>query len=170
MGDVRLRTRPASDVVQHTGKVLAAGYQPSDRGFFARASRQQVHGVHAPVLTDSVDASDALLQAHRCPRQLEIHNQAAAALQVQSLARRVGGQQQRCSASREPRCDVLTLRRCQAAVQQERGIPRECIGERAERVAVSVNTIAGWRTRRSSLLSVRTFDSSRAARLASSSN
>ena len=51
---------------------------------FDRVARGEVDDVRLTRLTDPVDASDALLDDHRIPRQLVVH-EAIAELQVQSL-------------------------------------------------------------------------------------
>ena len=51
---------------------------------------QQLNGVDTPLLADSIDAADPLLEPQWIPRQLEVHDKAAARLQVQTLSRGVG--------------------------------------------------------------------------------
>ncbi len=48
-----------------------------------------------------IDPADTLFEPDRVPRQLEVHDQAAARLQVESVRRGVGGQQHVGAAARE---------------------------------------------------------------------
>ena len=43
-------------------------------------------GMYGPRLADAIDATGALLQAHRVPRQLEVDHRPARAVQVEPLA------------------------------------------------------------------------------------
>jgi len=52
----------------------------------------QLHGVHAAALAETIDPSDALLDTKRRPRQLEVHNQSAAVMKIQAFARRIRGE------------------------------------------------------------------------------
>ena len=63
---------------------------------------QQLNGVDAPLLPEAIDASDPLLERQRVPWQLEVHDQTAARLQVQTLTGGVGRHQ----------CPRAALREC----------------------------------------------------------
>ena len=51
---------------------------------------QQMADVDPPVLAETIDATDALLESQRIPRQFQRDDEAAALLQVEPLACRVG--------------------------------------------------------------------------------
>ena len=53
-------------------------------------SAKQVDGVHRACLADAIDPADALLEANRIPRELEIDDEPACALKVQALRARIG--------------------------------------------------------------------------------
>ncbi|MDP2390482.1 MAG: hypothetical protein Q8N52_09175, partial [Acidobacteriota bacterium] len=52
---------------------------------------QQVHGMDAPLLAESIDPPDALFEANRIPRHFQIDDQATAVVQVEALTGGVGG-------------------------------------------------------------------------------
>ena len=76
---------------------------------------KQIDRVDRPRLADAIDPADALLEANRIPRQLEIDDEPAAALKVQAFGARIGGEQEVGRAARE-RVDGLApfLRRLSA--------------------------------------------------------
>jgi hypothetical protein len=49
----------------------------------------QCHFMHPPQLPDSIDAAAPLLQAERCPGELEVHDQATDVVQVEPFRRGV---------------------------------------------------------------------------------
>src|SRR5436309_14236730 len=53
------------------------------------------------LLADAIDPADPLLQTHRIPRQLEIDDDPAALMEVESLAGGVGREQHRAAAADE---------------------------------------------------------------------
>ena len=57
-------------------------------------ARNQVIHVDRALLADPIDPADALLEAHRIPRQLEVDDQTTRALKVEPLGGRIGGKQQ----------------------------------------------------------------------------
>src|ERR1700681_333061 len=69
-----------------------ARFEPIEDARLAGVARDQVEGVNAARLTDAIDATDTLLEAHRIPRQLEIDDDSARLVKVQALAGGVGGQ------------------------------------------------------------------------------
>ena len=54
---------------------------------------KQADGVNAALLAEPIDAADALLEPQRIPRQLDIDDQPAAMMQVQSFTRGIGRDQ-----------------------------------------------------------------------------
>ena len=67
----------------------------------ARASRDEVERVNGPALTDSVHPADALFETHRIPREFQIDDNPARALQIEPFACRISGQENRALACRE---------------------------------------------------------------------
>src|SRR4029077_5800810 len=67
--------------------------QPVRYDSFAGARCDQVAGWDAPALTDTIDPSDALLEAHRIPGELEVDDEPAGVVEVESFACCVGGEQ-----------------------------------------------------------------------------
>ena len=61
-----------------------------------------MEGMHAAFLADPIDASNALLEPHRIPRQLEVDDRTAAFVQIEPLAGGIGGQEHAAAAAREP--------------------------------------------------------------------
>ena len=59
--------------------------------------------VHWASLADAIHAPDALFQAHRCPRQIEVHHPARAMLQVETLTGDVRGEKRIGVAVEKPR-------------------------------------------------------------------
>jgi hypothetical protein len=57
-----------------------------------RAGANQMKCVYRASLSDAVDTADTLLQSHGIPWQLQIDDDAAALMQVETFARRVGGE------------------------------------------------------------------------------
>ena len=79
-GDVLLRARDSRS-------------EPIEHSRLAGVPGDEMDGVNRADLADAIDAADSLLEPHRIPRQLEIHDEPAAVMQVQPLASRVGRQQ-----------------------------------------------------------------------------
>ena len=73
----------ATDVGAHP---LEARLETAEYAPLVAVARNQMDHVHSPVLPDSVDAADALLEAHWIPRQLEVDDESTRALEVESLA------------------------------------------------------------------------------------
>ena len=83
-----------------------------------------------------VDATDALLDARRRPRQLEMNNEPASPLKIESFARCIGGQQYSRSAGRECVNGGGALRGGQAAVQLTRAECPQFVLESSQGVAI----------------------------------
>src|SRR5437764_12665074 len=60
---------------------------------FRRAVREQMNRMHVPRLSEPVDPANALFQPNGVPRELEVYDEPAAKLQVQSLGSGIGGEQ-----------------------------------------------------------------------------
>src|SRR6266540_5108305 len=75
-----------ADVFIRDGQAIA---EPCEDALFAGRSCDQVHRVDGALLADAVHAADALFEAHRVPRQLEIDHEAARVVEIQSFARGV---------------------------------------------------------------------------------
>jgi hypothetical protein len=116
--------------------MLLAAAQHRERCLFGRASRDEVNGMDGTALADSFNTPDSLLQSKRRPWQLEVDDQAAAAMQVQSLAGRIRRQQQSCVAVGEALNCCAALRRRHPAMQLNRVEVGEALGEANERVAI----------------------------------
>ena len=78
-----------------------AELKPREQLRLTAAARDQVNDVHRAALADPVDASDALLEPHRIPRQLQVDDESARLLEIESLARGIGREQQAAAAARE---------------------------------------------------------------------
>ena len=86
--DIDLDSRHAS---LKTGKDASLG----------AVARNEVKYVDRPALTDPVDPADALLQAHGIPWQLEVDDETARALKIQSFRGGIGCEEKARAASRE---------------------------------------------------------------------
>src|SRR6185503_7870904 len=60
--------------------------EPLQHTHFGRARRNQMKHVNTPLLADAIDAADTLLEPHRIPGQLEVHDDPTAAMEVETLA------------------------------------------------------------------------------------
>src|SRR6187549_1732687 len=87
-------------------------------------------------LTDPVDPTDALLDPRRRPRQLEMNNEPAPLLKIESFARSISGQQNSRPAGRECVNGRGALRGCQAAVQLASAECHQFVLERSQGVAI----------------------------------
>src|SRR5262245_30879955 len=67
----------------------------------ASARRDEMKGVNRAPLADAIHAADALLEAHRIPRKLDVDDQTAALVQVQPFTGRVGGEENRSRLARK---------------------------------------------------------------------
>jgi hypothetical protein len=117
------------------------GAQPREDSRLPGAARNQVNGVDDPLLPDPIDAADALLEPHRVPRQLEVHDEAASAMEVQPLGRGVGGEQDAARQALERVEHGRTLLAPEPAMQDhqggaERGISRQPLAQMHQRVAI----------------------------------
>jgi hypothetical protein len=86
----------AADWIRRAQIRLRSGHsQPQARQNprLAGAARYQVKCVDRALLTDPIDAADALLEPHRVPRQLEVDDEAAASVKVEAFCGGVGGEQ-----------------------------------------------------------------------------
>jgi hypothetical protein len=89
---------------------------------------------HAP-LTDTIDTADALFQAYRIPRQLEIDHQAATVLEIEALASRIGGQHDAGTATVEAVDGSRALEAIHCAVEHD-SVGANPSPKRYERVAI----------------------------------
>ena len=74
--------------------------------FVVRARCDEVQGMNATSLSNPVDASDALFQSERRPRNFEVDDKTAAVVEVKAFARGIGCKQQRSVSVIEPPDDV----------------------------------------------------------------
>ena len=79
-------------IVRQAGAALSQP-QALEHAFLHRARMKQPDRVDAPLLAEPIDAADALLEAQRIPWQLQIDDEPAAVMQVQSLTSGIGGDQ-----------------------------------------------------------------------------
>jgi hypothetical protein len=70
--------------------------------FVVRADTHEGPGMNATSLSDPVDPTDALFLAEGSPRNFEVHDEAAAMMEVQSFAGGVGCEEQRGLSFVEP--------------------------------------------------------------------
>ena len=120
--DFRLR---ASDSIAKIGQ----------QSVLARAGRDQVERVNRPALADAIHPADALFETHGIPRQFQIDDDPAGALEIEPFAGRISGQENRALAFREyPErcCPVLT----RETTMQEDGGPFEVVCDVHQRVAI----------------------------------
>ena len=96
-------------------------------------ARDERDGVHGALLADPIDAADPLFEPRRVPGQLVVHDDPAAPLKIQSLGRRVGGQQEPAGLV-EACLHGGALTRRQPAMQLQRGGKRG--RELQQRVAI----------------------------------
>ena len=75
--------------------------ESGEQALFAGAGRDQVKRVHGVALPDAIDAANALLEAHRVPGQLQIDDQSAPLMQVESFRCRIRREQQPALAGSE---------------------------------------------------------------------
>ena len=80
--------------VERGEDALASAGKPADNRLLAGACGNQLDRVNAAALPETIDASDALLETKRRPRQLQVHDQPASMVKVQSFARRIRREQQ----------------------------------------------------------------------------
>src|SRR5687767_15172795 len=67
--------------------------QACEHGAFRRPLGKQVDDMHSARLSDAIDATDALLEAYRIPRQLQIDDKPACPVKVQPFRACIGGDQ-----------------------------------------------------------------------------
>src|ERR1041384_8023055 len=92
--------------------------------------------MHAATLSKSIDAADALLQARRRPRQLEVHDKAASMMEIEPFACGVGRQEHNRLARRESAEDIVAFACAEPAMELERCNGGELSGRMVKRVAV----------------------------------
>jgi hypothetical protein len=109
--------------------------QTSKQTHFAGAGGNQVERVDGAALTDAIDTADALLDAHRIPRELEVDDEPAVMVKVETLRCRVGCQQQPERIAGERREHGCSLVARQAAVKHE-GRVWERLADMLKRVPV----------------------------------
>ena len=88
------------------------------------------------MLSQPVDAADALLQALRCPGELQIDDETATVVEIESFACGVRCEEQRRVARRELPKNVQALARGKATVQLQWCEAGKRSGEMMQRVAV----------------------------------
>ena len=64
-----------------------------ENGAFDRAGMKQPDRVHRPALPEAIDTPDALFEPQRIPRQLDIDDEPATMMQVQTFAGGIGRDQ-----------------------------------------------------------------------------
>jgi len=141
--------------------------EPGQHELFGGVARDQRHRMHGPLLPDSIDASDPLLEARRIPWQLVVDDEPAPAVKVEPLRRGVGCQEQ-SARSIEPASYRITVlgRQKQIIIRGGRNIdvneveaavaripsvtqvcvvplPDEMLGERVAALVVSTGTPLG---------------------------
>ena len=104
---------PARQRILGTDIGLCAGdAQPKTvkNSHFRGAAGDEMKGMDAPALTDPIDAADSLLEPHRIPWQLEVHDDSAVVVQVQPFTGRIGGEQQTAGPEGGERSSTLIAR------------------------------------------------------------
>ena len=130
-------------IVRQAGTALSQP-QALEHTFLDRARMKQPDGMNAPLLAESIDAADALLEAQRIPRQLQIDDEPAAVMQVQSFTRGVGGDQHVEIAAIERLNDVPPQLRRRSAADRSGANAGGSAASTASTVSrYSVKTIAG---------------------------
>ena len=99
---------------------LDAPHQSGQHPAFRRPRGIEMDGMNGSCLAEAVHAPDALFEADRIPRQLEVDDQPAVALKVQALGPRVGGEEQIGAAGREGLDREAAFVTTQATVKQDR--------------------------------------------------
>ena len=74
--------------------------------------------VNRSSLTDPIDAANALLEAHRVPRQFEVNHEPAMMVKVEPFRRGIGGEQQSARIARERTQHRRSFVTAQPAVEQ----------------------------------------------------
>ena len=100
---------------------------------FRSSARDQVKDVNPTVLSNAIDAADALLEAHRVPWQLEVDDDPAVVVKVQPFAGCVGGEQNAAL----PECgDCLST--CVARERPVKNVCSRCdtVADMCQRVAI----------------------------------
>jgi hypothetical protein len=95
-----------------------------------------VNRVHPPGLADPIDSAGSLLQPERRPRQLEVYDEAASMVKIETLAGGVGREQQPHRTGGELSQGVRSLSRRQATVKTHERDARQRRRDVLERVAV----------------------------------
>ena len=75
-------------------RITRAAAADSQHGALRCAVGKQVDRVHRPRLADAIDPADALLEADRIPRQLEVDDEPAVALEIQPFRAGIGREQE----------------------------------------------------------------------------
>ena len=96
--ECRLADREAVSVASVARSVRVK--QPGHVRLLGGAGGKEVHGVNASRLPDALDSADPLLEAKRCPRQLEIDHQPTALVKVEPFAGGIGCEEHRRCAAR----------------------------------------------------------------------
>ena len=113
-----------------------AARQARERRFLARVGRHEMDDVDPSRLPDTIDPPRALLEAERRPGQLEVDDEPATVMQVQSFACGIGGEQQAGGAIREATQRVGPLAGAQPAVQFGDIDTLKCRGKPLKGVAI----------------------------------
>ena len=104
---------PAGQRIPGTDIGLRAGdAQPKTvkNAHFRGPAGDEMKGMDTPALTDPIDAADSLLEPHRIPWQLEIHDDSAVVVQVQPFTGCIGCQQQTAGPERGEHSSTLIAR------------------------------------------------------------
>ena len=83
-------------VFKHRGSDIAIGAAMPAKMFCTALPRRRMkepNRVHRALLSEPVDAADALFEPQRVPRQLDVDDEPAAMMQVESLAGGIGRHQ-----------------------------------------------------------------------------
>ena len=92
--------------------------------------------MHAARLPEAIDTADALLEAERRPWQLEVHDEPAAVMEIETFARCVGREKHHRFARRETAQRIEAFASTEPAMQLQRRDVRELRGQMVKRVAV----------------------------------
>jgi hypothetical protein len=122
--------------------------KPSRGRLFGRAACDELDRMHPLALPKTIHAADALLEPQRRPGQLEVDDQAAALLKIESLACGVGCQQQTRPALSELSERLRPFKRREATVQNHGRKAVNVCGKPRERIAI-LGEDDGWLPRSS---------------------
>jgi hypothetical protein len=110
--------------------------ETTEQRFLGGAAGDQLHRVNAAGLSETIDPSDALLEPHRCPWQLEVHHEATPVVQVKAFTGRISREQNAAACRRELPQHFDAFTRTQSTVKLEWSELRKIRGEMQKGVAV----------------------------------